>query len=552
MASLLFEELNEELQSMCLDPLPVPADLAGWTPQDVQLFFDSEGSQLPALTALPTPEQTPEFEDEELLFGAAVLSPSIDESERTATAALALRSRFRPNPLPPHRRLTSNQLAEQDGKRLPGEWYGLLIPTKFSEVTAEWLTNAFHAAGTLQKGNAVKKILNVHELPLTGFDCAGGAGIKAFFTVEYSQPDVALHTELFVKMPWNFEQNPQYRTLISSVYGDGDGLELSVYVYLEGILPIPIPQYYFGDICRETTQYVLVTEKIAYGGGTILPPCGKYQDKLLGSDAHRYYYALLRALARIAGNDKKGVFDEYSSFGPAPKPMQMTDKIRIRRQQANRSIVASSLNTLDNFVNNIAPQIFNDQVKAEFGRVKESLLQCAPYLYDIQHYVTSDEKYTALGHINLQLDNAFFWERGDGELDCGLLDWYGCSRSPFVGIFQGCLSGAEPEMLAQHDRGFMECFCAEYQKAGGPAIDASELLLQYRCMYVVSIISSIQYIDGDIMKETPVAAWRKIKTADDLQYGGWNTRCRALALVQGLTSLTMRNDFFDAVLSKFS
>ena len=90
----------------------------------MQLFFDSEGSQLPALTALPTPEQTTEFED-------TVLSPSIDESERTAAAALALRNRFRPNPLPPHRRLTSNQLAEQDGKRLPGEWCVLALVGKY-------------------------------------------------------------------------------------------------------------------------------------------------------------------------------------------------------------------------------------------------------------------------------------------------------------------------------------------------------------------------------------------------------------------------------------
>ena len=40
----------------------------------------------------------------------------------------------------------------------------------------------------------------------------------------------------------------RYRLLMSSVYGDGDGLEVSVSVFLEDILPIKIPKMYFADI----------------------------------------------------------------------------------------------------------------------------------------------------------------------------------------------------------------------------------------------------------------------------------------------------------------
>ena len=66
-----------------------------------------------------------------------------------------------------------------------------------------------------------------------------------------------------------------------------------------------------------------------------------------------------------------------------------------------RSVVASSLNTLDNFVNNVAPQIFDDQVKAEFGRVKESLLQCAPYLYDIQAIDKAGQSDQSLSRVHV-------------------------------------------------------------------------------------------------------------------------------------------------------
>ena len=43
----------------------------------------------------------------------------------------------------------------------------------------------------------------------------------------------------------------------------------------------------------------------------------------------------------------------------------------------------------------------------------------------------------AAGHYEMAGQCAECMELVAGELDCGLLDWYGCSRSPFVGIFQG-------------------------------------------------------------------------------------------------------------------
>ena len=47
----LFDELNEELESMCLDPLPMPVDLARWTLRDLHTYFDSAQEAAAAATA---------------------------------------------------------------------------------------------------------------------------------------------------------------------------------------------------------------------------------------------------------------------------------------------------------------------------------------------------------------------------------------------------------------------------------------------------------------------------------------------------------------------
>ena len=79
-----------------------------------------------------------------------------------------------------------------------------------------------------------------------------------------------------------------------------------MYQFLEGSLPLRIPQLYFADLSRESSFYLLVTECVPYaprgrtedgylldwrrfGVGEVLPKSGKYQDDRI-VDAHLYYY----------------------------------------------------------------------------------------------------------------------------------------------------------------------------------------------------------------------------------------------------------------------
>jgi hypothetical protein len=231
-------------------------------------------------------------------------------------------------PLPPHRRLDAAALGAR-GSAQPsrGEWFGLPIPRTFTELEsassgfgAAWLTRGMQAARVLDATNSVVRILKIDELPLQGDEAQGGAGIKAIINVEYARPSPELHTSLFCKLAWPMADhphaNPRWRAMLSSVYGDGDGRELSIYVLAEDLLPVRVPKMYFADLSRSTSDYVFLCECIPYGapdasraGLRLLPKAGKYQDDRLTGDAHEYYFALFRALACVAAANKLSRFE---------------------------------------------------------------------------------------------------------------------------------------------------------------------------------------------------------------------------------------------------
>ena len=134
------------------------------------------------------------------------------------------------------------------------------------------------------------------------------------------------------RMPLSACTDRYNRTRVSVQFGDGDGIEISSYQYLEGCLPVKMPKLYYADISRQSSYYLLITECVPYANrgktedgykldwrdfdvGEVLPKSGKYQDDRI-VDAHLYYYALLRAMARIAAADKRGKLDKALSQFP--------------------------------------------------------------------------------------------------------------------------------------------------------------------------------------------------------------------------------------------
>merc|ERR1712032_595992 len=78
---------------------------------------------------------------------------------------------------------------------------------------AEWLTTAFHAAGTMDKSNWVKRLVIDKKTECT----TGNNGGKFFFDVMYAKKDPSLHTRLFAKIPYKLEGATKSDRLSSSV-----------------------------------------------------------------------------------------------------------------------------------------------------------------------------------------------------------------------------------------------------------------------------------------------------------------------------------------------
>ena len=480
------------------------------------------------------------------------------ELPRPGAAAAAQRKKVAP--LPPYRRLTGDDLKRTATLNLAGEWYGVLLPTglkQLGEWGAPWLTKAFHAAGSLDADDSVTAITSFEEMELQGFDAQGGAGEKALLTVEYAKPDNGLHTRLFVKCPWTYEgEHGKYnRTLLSVQYGDGDGLELSTYQFLEGLLPMRIPKLYYADICRESSNYFLITECVPFtarGRTTkdtlldwrdtppklLLPKSGKYQDDRL-ADAHLYYMALFKAMARMAAADKLGVFDEHmgvfgaSSSSSLARPVPDTPGRRAlltKRASDHADMLITFITTC---AYNVFPPPLNDA--SYLQRFKKELVETAPYLSAMQN-ASNRPELNALSHVNLQIDNAFFWRESEDatELECGLLDWYNLSRVAAVSVWGGCLSGCDADTLVEHEASIMGAFASEYKRYGGPEVDPAELVEMYHRTVPMMIIQMIVYIQTEVYPQGPSKAeWPSIHSVWDPRIMGvWQVRCRVVGLIQ--------------------
>lgn len=444
---------------------------------------------------------------------------------------------------------------------LPGCMYGLSFPRKCSQIAsgefgAEWLTKAFHAAGTLPRDNSIVKVTRAQELNFSGFLKEGGAAMKMFLDVEYAKPDPSLHNNLFAKYTYDVEANiPGQMTI-----GQDDSLECWVNAQVIQDLPLRSPTYYYADVCRETTAYILITEAIPYGKRgkkdskpyEIIPGCGKCQDWQLG-DPLEFYFALFRAMGQMGAWDKLGRFDAV--FGPAPtydEAMYLGGGRRPAQTQATleatRTIVAKQVDkAIDLFQNwcvKIAPPFL--QKTEDLQRVKGELLEMCPYFKDLSdYYQLNNSKWLAVNHANLQADNAFFWRDEYEQMACGVLDWGGFSRSPFCVRFLGCLSGAESDLLLDKLLDICTCYADEYERCGGPKVLGEEIYHRYHLAFITSLYDQVSYVERHTFKESTkdeMASWTG--PFDERFQERFFTRCGTLPCLNAWGYYIKKGDLF--------
>jgi hypothetical protein len=178
-----------------------------------------------------------------------------------------------------------------------GEHTGVSFPTSLDNLLAQgagFLTRAFHATGAIAPDNSVREIVSHQEF------FGGGMGRKLWLTLRYARDEPGLHSDLFVKFPREF--GDPLRDLFGPLMAPEVRFAL---LSMRPDFPITVPKCYFADHDPATISSILITERIAYGQGNILPCPDKCMDYLLDNPLP-YYRALTIDMARLAGAHKAG------------------------------------------------------------------------------------------------------------------------------------------------------------------------------------------------------------------------------------------------------
>ena len=381
----------------------------------------------------------------------------------------------------------------------PGDHYGLDFPIGvdlLGEFSARFLTEAFRAAGSIAPDNRVTEIMKLEPIVLMG------ASERAFLTVAYAKPEPGLHTELFVKFP---PQDTDYKFGLSVMsHGEVEMARLSG----QRTLPMPVAKTYFADYCSATTNYILITERIAYGAAPIEPAYRKGRDHQV-EDVAGHYRVLAKALAGLVAAHKTGALgydlEEIFPFARAAR-----DFHPIATPEAN-------MDRLIDFIGRIAPHLFPAEATAAafLKQWREDVLFGLAHTDAVSAYLHGQVDYTGLCHPNLNIDNAWYWRDASGALQAGLIDWGGVGQMSIAQAFCGMLMMPDPDMYLELRRDVMAAFIAEYAAKGGLTLDPDELLFQYKAALFSSAIGTIVGVVAGYLPGFPEANYKTMKDRYD-------------------------------------
>lgn len=347
-----------------------------------------------------------------------------------------------------------------------------------------WLTKAFHAAGSIPMDNKVKTLKNIKEY------IGGGNCSKLVFDVEYEKPAADLHTELFAKIPFPLAGNTLSDRMASSVMQTGSELgELNAQRLLESRLPFSIPRYYFGDVCNDTSNWILITERIPFGkqdgDRQVDPAYDKMKDWELKGSQDEYYFLLTTYGARMAGMDKaeklapRAVMDGFfPSAAQRPKEQwgMSAESTGMGAKEFNMKIKMGV-----DFVGTTGKALFPAECStpAFLQKYKKILATSNAYTAEMAWWCNRNPDYIAWSHGNLNVDNVFFWRDADQKLDLGVLDWGGARTDSVGWKLWWWLYCCEYDFLNKNLDDLLDCFIKEYEISGGPKLERAELRWQF-------------------------------------------------------------------------
>ena len=401
-------------------------------------------------------------------------------------------------PLPPHG-LDFETFKERHTQVAPGDYYGLDFPftmDMFLEFGPAFLTQAFRAAGTIAPDNEVTGIVALESLGKKG------ASENAFLTVAYARPEPGLSEKLFAKFP---PQGDVYKFNLSRMAQS----EIAMHKFSrEGTLPVQTAKYYFGEYSSHTTNYVLITDRIAFGVDPIEPAHTKGWDHQV-PDVEEHYRVLARSLAALAAAHKRGALghdiEERFPFARAARDFASVDDL------------AERVDRLVDFYSRVAPQLFSPLASdpAFMARWRADVIEGMENKNAILGYIHRDVDYVGFCHPNLNLDNAWFWREADGTLHAGLLDWGGAGQMSFAQALSGMLMMLQPEHHLETMRMVLATFIDELAAQGGPRLDPEELLVQYKVSLFSTAVNIILITIVDMLSVFSEEEYRSMQDRFD-------------------------------------
>lgn len=345
-----------------------------------------------------------------------------------------------------------------------GDHTGLEIPAQPADLQsggAAFLTTAFRASGALASDNTVKAISRFEETAI------GGTGRKLVLSVDYELPIPGLPSELFVK----FSRNSNDRARDRLRHHMAEEIKLAIASRAPGF-PIRTPLCMFADFEAATETGVLITERVRYGDNGVEQCHVKCQDYDL-DDPVGHYTTLVRALARLSGSFKSGVFPgNISQFFPEGSA-NIFEKYRISGQLDR---ILAGIDRIEQF-NRDFPRLIHHPADGS-GFFEGMRARVSPLVENadrIERDIHGEGAYISLCHFNANIDNAWFWTDAEGQRQCGLLDWGMVGQMHVALALWGCLSGAEAEIWDNHIDELTSEFAREYHVSGGPELDPLKL-----------------------------------------------------------------------------
>jgi len=141
------------------------------------------------------------------------------------------------------------------------------------------------------------------------------------------------------------------------------------------------------------------------------------------------------------------------------------------------------------------------------------------YAAEIEYWKCMDPDYTAIGHQNMNIDNAYFWRDADGVLDCGNFDWGGLGNSCVGHKCWWIINCADFDQVKENLSHYLDVFVDAYRRAGGPTIDRGKL----ERMVLLTALGNIMFMTAAVpncFKMCGAAEWPTIKDRHDPRVAG--------------------------------